>query len=280
MITVVVPVRDAMPWLPAQLEALAAQEGDLEWEVVVADNGSTDSSVEVAREWSARNPRFRVVDASARLGPGAARNIGVDAARGTLLAFCDADDLVSPGWLAGMAAALERADVVAGVFDFCSLNGRDPVDAETGGDAPARASFRRASAPTSPFEGASSRRPAASSRSCSSARTSTSAGGCSCAATASWWQTTRWWRNASIRSPVASSTTGSPTGGAHPSSTGAIARKGPGPTWSAPPGRGPGWPSTSPLPPGRGRCGTSGSTRRVCASGVCKRPRRLRVFFP
>ncbi len=128
MITVVVPVRDAMPWLPAQLEALAAQEGDLEWEVVVADNGSTDSSVEVAREWSARDPRFRVVDASARLGPGAARNIGVDAARGTLLAFCDADDLVSPGWLAAIAAALERADVVAGVFDFCSLNGRDPVE--------------------------------------------------------------------------------------------------------------------------------------------------------
>ena len=128
MISVVVPVRDAMPWLAAQLEALVAQDGDLEWEIVVADNGSVDASIDVAREWSARHPRIRSVDASARPGPGAARNIGVDAARGELLAFCDADDVVSQGWLLGCVAALERVDVMAGVFDFCSLNGRDPVD--------------------------------------------------------------------------------------------------------------------------------------------------------
>ena len=43
---------------------------------------------------------------------------------GDLLAFCDADDVVQPGWLSAVASALEDADVAAGVFDFWSLNGR------------------------------------------------------------------------------------------------------------------------------------------------------------
>jgi GT2 family glycosyltransferase len=64
-----------------------------------------------------------VIDASARAGPAAARNLGVDEARGELLAFCDADDVVQPGWLNACVTALAEADVVAGVFDLHSLNG-------------------------------------------------------------------------------------------------------------------------------------------------------------
>jgi glycosyltransferase involved in cell wall biosynthesis len=124
VISVVVPVRDGMPWLAEQLEALAAQACNGEWEVVVADNGSTDDGAALARERAARDPRFRFVDASARGGPAAARNIGVQEARGELLAFCDADDVVQPGWLGGCETALVRADVVAGYFDFSSLNAR------------------------------------------------------------------------------------------------------------------------------------------------------------
>ncbi len=126
MISVVLPVFDAMPWISEQLEAVAGQHCPVEWEVVVADNGSSDSGPDLAREWSARDPRIRLVDASGRPGPAAARNIGVKAARGDLLAFCDADDVVQPGWLAGLVTALGRAEVVAGVFDSGSLNGRPP----------------------------------------------------------------------------------------------------------------------------------------------------------
>jgi len=127
VISVVVPVYNAMPWLAEQLEALTAQEVGGETEVLVADNGSTDGGTEVAREWASRHDGFRWVDASSRRGPGAARNIGVEAAHGELLAFCDADDVVQPGWLAGLASALRSAEVTAGVFDFSSLNGRGPA---------------------------------------------------------------------------------------------------------------------------------------------------------
>lgn len=123
MISVVVPVRDAMPWLDTQLEALTAQAFSGEWEVLLVDNGSTDASVETGKGWAKRNEVVRWMDASAVRGPGAARNAGVRSAHGDLLAFCDADDVVGPGWLAALDAALEVADVVAGVYDFGSLDG-------------------------------------------------------------------------------------------------------------------------------------------------------------
>jgi glycosyltransferase involved in cell wall biosynthesis len=135
MISVVLPVRNGLPWLDAQLDALAAQECDAPWEVVVADNGSTDATVAVADAWVTRCPRMRVLDASAVAGPAAARNVGVRAARGDLLAFCDADDVVQPGWLQACVAALSGADVVAGTFDMASLNGDEddePSPAATG----------------------------------------------------------------------------------------------------------------------------------------------------
>jgi glycosyltransferase involved in cell wall biosynthesis len=123
MISVVVPVRDAMPWLEVQLQALVDQQGVDEFEIVVVDNGSVDESVEVAQRWAERHRTVRWIDGSEVVGPGAARNVGVGAARGRLLAFCDADDVVRPGWLTACAAGLTQADVVAGVFDFWSLNG-------------------------------------------------------------------------------------------------------------------------------------------------------------
>jgi len=124
MISVIVPVRDGMPHLEQQLGALAVQQCAEPWEVVVADNGSTDESPAVGRRWADRHERIRWIDASARRGAPAARNAGVGAAEGDLLAFCDADDVVGTGWLTGLVEALGGADVAAGIFDFSSLNGR------------------------------------------------------------------------------------------------------------------------------------------------------------
>jgi glycosyltransferase involved in cell wall biosynthesis len=123
MISVVVPVRNGMPWLEQQMTALLEQECPEPWEVVIADNGSTDGSQDVGHHWADRHEEIRWLDASARRGPAAARNAGVRAARGELLAFCDADDIAQPGWLAACVKALAEADVMAGIFDFSSLNG-------------------------------------------------------------------------------------------------------------------------------------------------------------
>jgi glycosyltransferase involved in cell wall biosynthesis len=122
LISVIVPVLDGLPWLREQLEALSIQKCDEPWEVVVADNGSTDGSVELVLEWAKRWEAIRLIDASQRPGPAAARNIGVGDAKGDRLAFCDADDVVEAGWLAALSDGLNHADVVAGIFDFMEVS--------------------------------------------------------------------------------------------------------------------------------------------------------------
>ena len=134
LISVVVPVRNGMPWIEHQLRALSTQEVSVEWEVMVADNGSEDGTRPCVERWSKCDSRIHLVDASARLGAAVARNAGVRSARGGLLAFYDADDVVRPGWLASMWTALADADLVAGVFDFGALEGdpsASPVPAAT-----------------------------------------------------------------------------------------------------------------------------------------------------
>ena len=133
LISVIMPVLNGMPWIESQLLALSGQEVPVEWEVVVSDNGSVDGTRSCVEHWSKRDPRFHLVDASAHRGAAAARNLGVTWARGALLAFCDADDVVRPGWIAAMGKAVTDADLVAGVFDFGALDGfsSPPVPAAT-----------------------------------------------------------------------------------------------------------------------------------------------------
>lgn len=132
-VSVVVPVRNGMPWLDDQLAALVAQEVDLAWEIVIVDNGSTDGSLACAHRWASRNGTIRVFEAPNAHGASGARNVGASVAAGSYLLFCDADDVVQPGWIAACTRALNRSDVVAGSFDFGSLRGRpsEPTPAAT-----------------------------------------------------------------------------------------------------------------------------------------------------
>jgi glycosyltransferase involved in cell wall biosynthesis len=123
VISVIVAVRNGLPWLHEQLHALRSQECSFPWEIIVADNGSTDGTTEAVQRYAAEEPRIRSVDASRVKGPAAARNIGVGAAFGDILAFCDSDDVVHSGWVESWLSALDGADVAAGRNDTWSLNG-------------------------------------------------------------------------------------------------------------------------------------------------------------
>ncbi|HEX7254656.1 MAG TPA: glycosyltransferase [Gaiellaceae bacterium] len=133
-LSVVIPAKDAAATLGETLESLARQRFDDSWEVVVVDNGSTDGTATVARSFADRLPSLRVVDAPARNGIAYARNRGVEAARGRLIAFCDADDAVSDRWLRAVASGLRRYGAVATPRDHDRLNAdwvRDSRDPPT-----------------------------------------------------------------------------------------------------------------------------------------------------
>jgi glycosyltransferase involved in cell wall biosynthesis len=121
-ISVIIPVRNGSDTIEEQLEALAGQTYGGAWEVVVADNGSTDDTRAVAERWAPRLPKLSIVDASERSGSSFARNLGAVSAAGDFLAFCDADDVVVPGWLDSLAAAARGFDAVTGRQDGSAIN--------------------------------------------------------------------------------------------------------------------------------------------------------------
>ena len=127
-LSVIIPCLNAGDTLGVQLEALASQQWSEPWELIISDNGSTDNSMEIARQYRDRFEAFRIVDASARRGGPYAINTGANAASSDRLACCDADDEVAPGWVASMGEALDKHDVVVGQFHFDKFN--DPVLAE------------------------------------------------------------------------------------------------------------------------------------------------------
>jgi glycosyltransferase involved in cell wall biosynthesis len=121
-LSVIIPCYNAAKTIAVQLEALAKQQCSEPWEVIIADNGSTDESMGIVERFRQRLPNLRMVDASAKPGQPYALNIGAQAAKGESLAFCDADDEVGPGWLAAMVKALSKFDFVACRFETKKLN--------------------------------------------------------------------------------------------------------------------------------------------------------------
>lgn len=122
LLSVVIPVRNGAATIAAQLGALAAQGYEGPWEVVVADNGSTDGTAAVVERFRDRLPRLRVVAADGGIGINVGRNAGIRAAQGDLILICDADDVVHPGWIAAHAAALAQHDITGGPLDEDTLN--------------------------------------------------------------------------------------------------------------------------------------------------------------
>ena len=118
------PVRDAARTVLCQLEALANQDYRGAWELLVVDTGSRDGTAGlVARRLQTFSAgRLLRVDGRPRNPASCARNAAVAAGSGDLLAFCDADDVASPGWLTALARGAENTDIVAGCLDVVMLN--------------------------------------------------------------------------------------------------------------------------------------------------------------
>jgi glycosyltransferase involved in cell wall biosynthesis len=121
-ISVVTACLNEERYIHRQLESLSAQTWSQPWELVVVDNGSRDRTLQVVESYRPRFASLRIVDGSDRLGQCHALNVGVAAARGDTLVFCDADDEMAPTWLAAMATALQTHDFVACRKDCTKLN--------------------------------------------------------------------------------------------------------------------------------------------------------------
>ncbi len=106
--SVVIPTYNRLPILSQCLGALHQQQsaGD-GYEVVVVDDGSTDGTVEFLRSQAQRFAKVRLLQ-QAHQGPAAARNLGVEQARGDVIVFIDSDLVVTPVFLSAHERALRQ----------------------------------------------------------------------------------------------------------------------------------------------------------------------------
>jgi len=102
-ISVVLATYNRAGLLPRAIASVLAQDG-ARFELIVVDDASTDGTQEYLATLA--EPRIRVVRAARNLGPGGARNLGLDAARTEIVAFLDSDDAYRAGRLAVPLAAL------------------------------------------------------------------------------------------------------------------------------------------------------------------------------
>lgn len=106
-LSVLVATRDRAGSLARTLESLAAQAAsDLDWELLVVDNGSVDETPSVLERFKATLPLVALSEPSP--GKNRALNRALESTRGRLLVFTDDDVIVSPGWLRALARAGER----------------------------------------------------------------------------------------------------------------------------------------------------------------------------
>lgn len=120
--SVVIPLYNAERHVAALLDSLQAQEWSGSWEVIVADNGSTDSGPEIVESYGGQISGLRLIDASRIRGSAYARNAGAEHAAGSALAFVDNDDVLGEGYVAAIGEALRHRAFVCGRWDVHELN--------------------------------------------------------------------------------------------------------------------------------------------------------------
>jgi len=108
LISVIVPVYNVEKYLEGCVRSILSQTYR-ELEVILVNDGSTDSSLSICHTLAAEDSRIRVLDGP-NGGVGHARNRGLDVARGEYVAFVDSDDTIAPDMYAKLLAAMESTD--------------------------------------------------------------------------------------------------------------------------------------------------------------------------
>lgn len=118
LVSTIVIFLDGERFLRDAIESVFAQS-HREWELLLVDDGSTDGSTAIAREYAERFPdrvRYLEHEGHANRGMSASRNLGARHARGAYVAFLDADDVWEPEKLSEQVAIMEREPEAAMVY--------------------------------------------------------------------------------------------------------------------------------------------------------------------
>ena len=121
-VSVIMPVYNAAPYLRPALDTVIDQTLR-EIEIICIDDGSTDKSLEIIKEYQKKDSRIRIVTEN-NAGPAAARNKGIVRARGEYIAFLDADDFYEASLLSELYELAKEHSLDIAVADYDIYNSK------------------------------------------------------------------------------------------------------------------------------------------------------------
>ena len=119
-ISIIVPVYNVEKFLPRCLDSIIRQTFK-DWECLVIDDGSTDTSSAICDEYARKDNRIKVFHKK-NGGVSSARNLGLDYCKGEWITFCDADDEVLSDWLSIFQRNCANSDLVVQGFIASAYN--------------------------------------------------------------------------------------------------------------------------------------------------------------
>ena len=119
LISIIIPVYNVEKYLRVCLDSVINQSYS-DYEVILVDDGSTDSSPSICDEYCSKDIRFQVIHQE-NMGLASARNTGIRAAKGEFLYFIDSDDCIHPDLLKIMVSAAESYDANLVQVDLASV---------------------------------------------------------------------------------------------------------------------------------------------------------------
>lgn len=134
-ISIVSSVYNKGPWLERCIDSLINQTfSDIE--IILVDNGSTDNSAKIIREFMKKDSRIRLLVLEKNIGPAGGIALGIDNVTTEYFTVCDADDYVDPNFIEVLYQEMisENADVVMCTNDYvygdgtCRINKRPNTD--------------------------------------------------------------------------------------------------------------------------------------------------------
>jgi len=126
-VSIVIPCYNSGDKIHELLDSLLKQECKHSWEVIVADNRSTDDSLDVVKKYIHKFDSLKIVSANRKRGAAYARNIGVENSSGEYILFCDSDDVAGKDWLKEMTNAFVQHDFIACRWEIEKLNSSSVV---------------------------------------------------------------------------------------------------------------------------------------------------------
>ena len=119
LVSIIVPVFNVETYLASCIESIIVQTYR-NLEIILIDDGSTDSSGAICDSYSQHDNRIRVIHNENR-GQGNARNIGIDMAKGKYIAFVDSDDFIQNDMITKLYATMHEANVDICVCGICAV---------------------------------------------------------------------------------------------------------------------------------------------------------------